>query len=164
MVLYILLPQIILYLSFTLWPILASYYFAFFNWSGIGWPTEMIGWANFAEVLKDSFFWNAFKNSFVYTLCLVVIVVPTTLIVALILNSPKLFGSVFFRTLFFLPVVLTMSIVGIIMQNMFAFQGGFINEILVSLHIIDEPINWLGGTQLADDCPYLGWCMERIWD
>ena len=144
-----LLPQIILYLSFTLWPILASYYFAFFNWSGIGWPTEMIGWANFAEVLKDSFFWNAFKNSFVYTLCLVVIVVPTTLIVALILNSPKLFGSVFFRTLFFLPVVLTMSIVGIIMQNMFAFQGGFINEILVSLHIIDEPINWLGGTQLA---------------
>ena len=40
----------------------------------------MIGWANFAEVLKDSFFWNAFKNSFVYTLCLVVIVVPTTLI------------------------------------------------------------------------------------
>jgi ABC-type sugar transport system permease subunit len=142
-------PQIILYFTFTLWPIIGSYYFAFFNWNGIGWPTEVVGWENFVEVLQDSYFWNAFKNSFIYTFFLVIIVVPTSLIIALILNSPKLYGAAFFRTLFFLPVVLTMSIVGIIMQNMFAFEGGFMNEFLLSMHIIDEPINWLGGPNLA---------------
>ncbi|NYE03435.1 ABC-type sugar transport system permease subunit [Bacillus niacini] len=82
-------PQIILYLTFTLWPIIGSYYFAFFNWNGIGWPTEVVGWENFVEVLKDSYFWNAFKNSFIYTFFLVIIVVPTSLIIALILNSPS---------------------------------------------------------------------------
>lgn len=143
------LPQIIMYLVFTMWPILASYYFGFFNWNGIGWPTEFIGFQNFVEVLKDSYFWSAFKNSMIYTVGLVVIVVPTSLIVAIILNSPKLKFAVFFRTMFFLPVVLTMAIIGIIMKNIFAFEGGFLNSVLEKVGLIDEPINWLGTTSLA---------------
>lgn len=144
-----LLPQLILYLSFTLWPIIASYYFGFFNWNGTGWPTDFIGLDNFKEVLKDSYFWGAFKNSFIYTAGLVIIVVPTSLIVALILNSPKLKFATFFRSMFFLPVVLTMAIVGIIMKNIFALEGGFLNEVLMSIGLIEEPVNWLGTTSLA---------------
>jgi len=144
-----LLPQIIMFLFFTLWPIIASYYYSFFSWNGIGWPSEMVGMQNFIEVIKDSNFLNAFKNSVIYTFGLVVIVVPSSLVVAAILNSPKLKGSVFFRTAFFLPVILTMAIIGIVMKNIFAFQGGFLNSILEKMGLIDTPINWLGNTSLA---------------
>ncbi|MED4532028.1 sugar ABC transporter permease [Metabacillus fastidiosus] len=144
-----LLPQTIMFAAFTLWPILASYYNSFFNWNGVGWPSEFVGWQNFVEVIKDSYFWNAYKNSLIYTVGLVAIVVPSSLIVALILNSPKLKGSVFFRTMFFLPVVLTMAIIGIVMKNIFAFEGGLLNSFLEKFGLISEPINWLGTTSLA---------------
>lgn len=143
------LPQLIMYLFFTVWPILASYYFALFDWNGFGWPTEFVGLANFIEIIKDTYFWNAFKNSFIYTLGVVVIVVPTSLLVALILNSPKLKGAVFFRTLFFMPVVVTMAIVGIIMNDMLALKGGFLNGVLMKLGLIAQPIDWLGQSGTA---------------
>lgn len=143
------LPQVAMYLVFTLWPILASYYFALFNWNGFGWPKDFVGLANFTEVIKDSYFWNAFKNSFVYTFGVVVIVVPASLLVALILNNPKLKGAVFFRTLFFLPVVVTMAIVGIIMNDILALKGGFLNELLLFLGITRKPVDWLGQSGTA---------------
>jgi ABC-type sugar transport system permease subunit len=143
------LPQGVLYLLFTLWPILASYYFAFFNWTGIGWPTKFIGFQNFKEVLVEPFFWNAFKNSFIYTFSLVLLVVPTSLIVAMILNNPRLRAAAFFRTVFFLPIVLTMAIVGIVMTSIFAYEGGLINQALMQMGWIDKQINWLGQTGTA---------------
>lgn len=143
-----LLPQTVMYLVFTLWPILASYYFSFFKWDGIGWPTESIGLANYIEVAKDSYFWNAFKNSFVYTFFLVVIVVPSSLILALILNSKRLKFKVFFRTMFFVPVVLTMSIIGVIMNVIFSTDG-FANKVLLDFGIIDKAVPWLTNPKLA---------------
>ncbi|MCK1992151.1 sugar ABC transporter permease [Peribacillus muralis] len=144
-----LLPQTVLYLLFTVWPVIASFYYSFFNWSGVGSPEDFVGFRNFMEVVKDSFFWNAFQNSFIYTIALVAIVVPASLIVAMILNSPKLKGAVFFRTLFFLPVVLTMAIVGIVMNKIFASENGLINEVLMNLGLLQTPIDWLGKTGTA---------------
>jgi multiple sugar transport system permease protein len=142
------LPQLLMFLVFTLWPIVASYYFAFFNWNGIGWPKDFVGWANFKETLFDPYFWNAFKHSFIYAVALVVIVVPTALIVAIILNSPRLKGGVFFRTMVFMPIVLTMSIIGIVMSNIFSTQG-FLNKMLLTLGLIHQPVAWLTNGKLA---------------
>lgn len=143
-----LLPQMIMYLLLTLWPIVASYYISFFEWDGLGFPENFVGFDNYKETLTDPMFWNAFKNSFTYTFFLVIIVVPTSLIVAMILNSPKLKGSVFFRTLFFLPVVLTMAIVGIVMSNIFSTVG-FLNRVLLQAGLISKPIPWMGDETLA---------------
>ncbi|WP_407271845.1 carbohydrate ABC transporter permease [Radiobacillus sp. PE A8.2] len=143
------LPQLILYLGFTLWPSIAGIYFSFYNWNGIGWPSDYIGFGNMIEVLKDSYFWNAFGNSFIYTFFLVVLGVPLSLLVALVLNSPSLKFPVFFRTMFFLPIVLTMAIIGIVMKHMFAFEGGLVNMLLMNVGIINDPINWLGSTDIV---------------
>jgi ABC-type sugar transport system permease subunit len=143
-----LLPQTIMYLVFTMWPILASYYYSFFHWDGIGWPDEFAGLLNFVEVIKDPYFWNAFKNTFVYTFFLVLIVVPCSLILALILNSKYLKLKALFRTLFFIPVVLPMSIIGIIMGIIFATDG-FFNRVLIHLGIINDGVPWLTDGTLA---------------
>jgi ABC-type sugar transport system permease subunit len=142
-------PQLLMFLAFTVWPMLANLYFSFFNWNGLGWPQEFVGFDNYHEVWQDSYFWHAAKNTVIYTISLVVIVVPISLIVALILSNPKLKGAVFFRTLFFIPVVSTMSIIGIIMSQIFAERGGFLNGLLLQLHLIHAPIGWLGGAKTA---------------
>lgn len=143
-----LLPQTVMYLVFTMWPILASYYYSFFNWDGIGWPKESAGWANYAEVVKDPYFWNAFTNTFVYTFFLVLIVVPCSLVLALILNSQFLKLKTMFRTMFFIPVVLPMSIIGIIMSILFATDG-FINKVLMGLGFTGSEVPWLTNGKLA---------------
>jgi len=128
---------------FVLWPTVASWYFAFFNWDGIGWPTDYIGFDNFKEVAADSTFWNAFKNSLIYTVALVVIVVPLALLIALALNSPRLRGRNVFRVMFVLPVVLTAAVVGLEMRQIFATDHGLVNRALQAINVIDRPIDFL---------------------
>lgn len=142
-------PQVLMFLAFTVWPMIANVYFSFFNWTGIGWPDEFAGLANYREVWQDSYFWNAFRNSLIYTVSLVVIVVPLSLLAALVLNSPRLKGAVFFRTMFFIPVVSTMAIIGIVMKFIFAERGGLINGLLLKLHLIDAPVGWLSDAYTA---------------
>ena len=67
---------------------------------------------------------------------------------ALILNNRKLKGAVFFRTLIFMPVVLTMAIVGIVMQNLFGFNG-FVDQLLMTLGILHQPVQWLNNSVIA---------------
>lgn len=144
-------PQLLIFLGFVLWPTLASWYFAFFDWDGIGPPSRFVGLANFVEVAGDPQFWNAFGNSMVYTGALVAIVVPTSLVMALVLNSRAVAGRTAYRVAIVLPVVLTSAVVGLQMKNIFAAQGGVVNNVLQSLGVIAEPVAWLdiGGTALA---------------
>jgi len=142
-------PMLVLYLAFTLWPALASWYFAFFNWDGVGWPTKYIGLENFRDALADSLFWNAFRNSWTYTLGILLIQVPMALIVAVALNDRSLRGRTVYRTLFFLPVVATTAVVGIVLAVMLSPAGGPVNAFLVSNGLVQQPINFLGTAAIA---------------
>jgi len=137
-----------MYLAFTVWPILASYYYSFFRWNGAGWPADFIGLENYRQVLTDPLFWGAFENSFIYTIATVVIVVPGALLIAMILNNRGLRGVTFFRTLIFLPVVLTAAIVGIIMNYIFSATG-FVNQLLMHAGLSKNGVPWLNEAWLA---------------
>lgn len=141
--------MVLLYLLFILWPTLASWYFAFFDWNGIGWPSDAVGLQNFQLVAADSFFWRAFKNTWLYAGAMLLIQVPLTLLVAIALNDPTLRGRVIYRTLFFLPVVTTTAVVGVVLAIMLSPVGGPINTALVGAGLIDRPLNFLGSMQLA---------------
>lgn len=136
-------PQVLVFLAFVAWPTVASWYFAFFDWDGLGPPTKFVGLGNFKEVAGDPQFWNSFTNSLIYTIALVVIVVPTSLIMALVLNSRAVAGRVVYRVALVLPVVLTSAVVGLQMKNIFATQGGVANNALQKLGVLDQPVAWL---------------------
>jgi multiple sugar transport system permease protein len=93
------LPMLVFFAAFTLWPMIASWYYSFFNWDGIGWPTDFIGLGNFREVASDPGFWNAFMNTFLFALTHVLIQMPLALIVAVILNNQFLAGRNVYRLL-----------------------------------------------------------------
>ncbi|MEF2244335.1 MULTISPECIES: carbohydrate ABC transporter permease [unclassified Paenibacillus] len=142
-------PQLILFLSFTLYPIVMSYVYSFFNWSGFGPLTDFVGFDNYWETIQDPLFWNAFKNSFIFMFFLVIIQVPLALVVAITLNSDWMKGATLFRTIYFLPVVTTTAVIGIVMRFIFGAYNGLVNEILIKIGIISSPIDWLGSMDTA---------------
>lgn len=144
-----LLPTIVLYGLFTVYPIVGSYWYAFLDWNGFEAEKTFIGLSNFSEIMRDPLFWNSFRVTVIFTLVSVPIKVVLALMLALILNSPRMPASNFFRVMIFLPVVTTTAIVGVVMQFVFDPVSGPVNSLLTGLQITDQGINFLGDSKTA---------------
>lgn len=144
-----LLPTVVLYGGYTLYPIVASAWYSLFEWNGFDNNRSFIGIQNYRDVFNDPLFWNAFKVTILFTVVTVPVRVILALLVALLLNSKFLPLRRVFRTALFLPVVTTTAIVGVVMQFVFDPSNGPINLVLEKLHIIDHGIDFLGSTHTA---------------
>ncbi len=139
---------VIFYILFQGYPIICSLMYSFLDWSGMTTTADFIGLANYKELIHDSLFWNAFFNSFKYMIMIVPLELAVSLFLAYMLNNDNLRGRSIYRTLYFIPVITTASVVGIIMIFILGVQGP-VNHALTSLHIISEPINFLGDAKYA---------------
>lgn len=144
-----LIPTVVLYGAFTVYPIIASYWYSLLQWDGFGQSKTFIGLQNYRDVFADPLFWNSFKITLVFMLVAVPVKVALTLFVALVLNSPNMPFPTFFRTVLFLPVVTTTAIVGIVMQFVFDPASGPINKILMDMHLRSHGIDFLGSSSTA---------------
>jgi multiple sugar transport system permease protein len=133
---------------FNGWPIVSGFYYASLDWSGFSKSKEFVGFANFVEVARDPYFWNAYRNSFAFMLGVLPIHVVVGLLIAIVLNRKDLRFAVGYRTLFFLPVVTTAAIVGIIMIFILAADGP-VNKLLLLSKAIGKPLDFLGNPKLA---------------
>ena len=139
-------PALLLYGLFLGYPIIASIFYSTLDWTGMTSNAFFVGLDNYKELLKDKFFINAVKNSFLYMIICVPLLLTISLTFAYLFNSVIRKGSTLLRTIFFLPVITTTSIVGIIM--MFIFGGtGSVNQFLGLLGI--RGLNWLGSSKTA---------------
>jgi multiple sugar transport system permease protein len=112
-------------------------------------PGPSSGWGNFRRLFEDDLFWNAFRNSLVFLVVAVPLRVGLALVLALVLNSKRTPFRGFFRTLFFLPVVTTGAIVGIVFTLLLDASGP-VSLSLVKSGLIDNPANFAAnaGTSL----------------
>ncbi|GAF63407.1 sugar ABC transporter permease protein [Bacillus sp. TS-2] len=141
-------PQIIVFFVFSAYPIVMSYIYSFYDWTGIGPLNNFVGLGNYIQLLNSPRFWNSLVVSIYYIIGTTVIGVGVALILAIILNDAKLKGRGIYRVIYFLPVVTTTAIVGIIMSNLFGIRG-LVNQLLLQLNIISTPITWLTEGTLA---------------
>lgn len=141
-------PAVIFYILFQGYPILCSIQYSFLDWSGLTSNAVFVGLENYKELLSDELFWNAFFNSFKYTVMIVPLELAVSLFLAYMLNDEKMKGRSAYRTMYFIPVVTTASVVGIIMIFILGVQGP-VNHVLMSLHLISAPINFLGNAKYA---------------
>lgn len=142
-------PMLALVVPFVVYPLVASIGITLYNWDGIGQPTEYVGLANFARVAGDPLFWNAFKHTFEYALILVPIQLTLALILALILNNPRLRGATIYRAIYFSPVVTSAALVGIVVSMLLTSLSSPLNQALIQLGLINQPIDWLGSPTFA---------------
>ena len=140
------LPFFVLFLVFQLIPIIWTVYISFTQWRGIGDP-QFIGWDNYKKILIDNMFWEALKNTVVYWISGLVLILIFALLIATILNSDLLKGRVFFKTVTFLPNVCAAIAMGLIFRLFFDENAGLINEALQAFGLSRVP--WLTSTQFS---------------
>ncbi len=144
-----LLPMLVLVGLFVLYPMVASLQITLYDWNGIGNPTRYVGLRHFFTVARDPLFWNAFKHTFVYAGVLVPIQLTLALILALVLNNPRLRGSSIYRAIYFSPVVTSAAMIGVVVSLLMGSLGASLNDLLLNLGLISAPVDWLGSPRLA---------------
>ena len=143
------LPFVILYAVFNLFPLLYTFGLSFTSWTGIG-AKKAVGLANYIKIFtKDTLFWSSMKNTLVIVLGYLPITLIISFVVAVLLYSKNLKGRRFFQTCMFLPYVVVPVAVGMLFSMMFSWKSGTINSLLLQWHIISEPIDWLGSQKYA---------------
>lgn len=142
-------PFLSVFIVFTLYPVAMSHIYSFFRWPGYGPLDNFVGLENYIELINDTLFWKSLQRSLVFMAGSVLLQVPTALIIAILLNNIYMKGSYVYRTLVFMPVVMTSAVVGVIMQSVFAAHGGLVNTVLRALRLTGQPINWLGSGDTA---------------
>ncbi|MFW6599961.1 carbohydrate ABC transporter permease [Propionibacteriaceae bacterium Y2011] len=140
-------PMVVLYCAFTAWPMIASWAYAVFDWTGFGPLTDFVGLANFTEAFADPQFWRAARNTAIFALFAVFVQLPLALLIAMVLNDKFLRGRNAYRAMFFLPVVTTTAVVGVVFAVLLDPSGGPLNEVVLNLG--GTPINFLGSDRLA---------------
>ncbi|MQA78989.1 MAG: ABC transporter permease subunit [Streptosporangiales bacterium] len=137
-------PTVVLYGVFTLYPIVGSYVYSLTDWNGFDAERSFIGFLNYQEVLADPQFWNSFTVTVTFIAGAVPLQVILTLLVAIVLNSPRMPLRRLFRTALFLPVVTTTAIVGVVMQFVFDPASGPVNLALREIGLAPDGIDFLG--------------------
>ncbi len=141
-------PTVVLYGMYTVYPIVASYWYSLVEWNGFTANQRFVGISNYQAVFADPGFWNAVKITFLFMLLVAPARVILSLLLAVVLNSPKLPFSNILRTVYFLPVVTTTAIVGVVMQFIFDPSSGPVNSLLRTLGVSDG-VNFLGSSRTA---------------
>ena len=125
-------PFLLLFFTFTAWPLLQSLGLAFHQTFGPK-SEKFVGAANFVFLWHDPLFWQAMRNTAVYTAGAVFIQLPVALGLALLLNHPRLRGRAIFRLIFFSPSLVGLVFVGLLFSLIFQKRTGLINAGLHSL-------------------------------
>ncbi|CAM4126311.1 carbohydrate ABC transporter permease [Lederbergia lenta] len=125
---------------FSFYPMIQAFLLSF--QSGMGNNLKYVGLDNYIRLFSDPTFIAAIKNTFIYLIIQVPIMIILALIISVLLNSKTLKFKGFFRTAIFLPAVTSLVAYSIIFKYLFAGDG-IINQLLMNLSLISAPIQWL---------------------
>lgn len=149
----LLLPGILVFAVFTIYPIIKLLYMSFLEWDrSTMFEHGFAGLSNYAEVLSDKTFWTAFTNTIVYTVVTVPAQMALGLLAAVLINSIPRF-RVTFRVIYYLPVITSWVIVSLVFRYIFNTEG-MLNYLLTNvLHLTESNVRWLdtrwGGMTVA---------------
>jgi putative chitobiose transport system permease protein len=135
-----LLPGLAVTALFTLYPFVNTAVLSFTDAKVLG-GGAFTGLANFRRMLDDPMFWVALRNSALYVVGVVPLLVILPLLIAMLVQK-HIPGVSFFRTAFFTPVVASIVVVGLIWTWLLDSRG-LVNTVLRGLHVITEPIPFL---------------------
>ena len=158
------LPAFLVYLVFFGIPFIATIWLSFTNWNGVGWPV-FNGAENYLRLSGDAAMWASFSNNVIWVVIGTVTPVFIGLIIAVMLWSDAR-GSMTYRTIYFLPVVLSPVVIGIIWGWIYNPLFGLLNTALRAVGLGNLAIGWLGESETALYAvlvtaiwSYLGFCI-----
>jgi multiple sugar transport system permease protein len=151
-----LLPFLIFFVGFVLYPMFMCVYTSFFD-ANMGKEDVFIGFANYQELMEDPIFWTALRNTMVIVLVSVPVTCAFSLWVANIISKMNVAATSAFRCIFYLPVVTGSVAVTVVWKWMLSKFGGILNYLGNNMMgLYDKNIDFLG------DSEYALWCIILI--
>ncbi len=142
-------PAFLIYLLFTFIPIIETFRASFFDWNGFSESRTFIGFGNYIKLFSDPLFLKAISNNLVFILFYSILPILIGLLLSALLSGQPIPGFSFFRTLYFLPQVISMVVVGVVWRWMFNPVSGPINQFLSLVGLDQLRQAWLGSFQYA---------------
>ena len=152
--LYFVLPTLIIYGIFLIYPMITAFHYSFFKWNLLS-EKKYVGLSNFAKMINDKRFWNSYITTFHFTLISIILIIILSFILALILEKSFKFKNVF-QSAIFIPVILTMVSIAVVWQFMFQ-STGILSNLFIDL--FGTKVKWLTSTKIA---PY-SMILVNVW-
>lgn len=146
------LPAVILTLMFTIWPTAQALYLSFTNATSLGLNNKFVGLYNYIYMFHDKSFIQALINTAKLMAVVPVITIFCSLVLAFVLNQCKLKEMVLYRTIFYFPNIVSLTVVGIIWSFVFHPNVGIVNKILGAVGLESLQRSWLGDSKTALWC------------
>lgn len=140
---FFLLPALVLIAIFTVAPFVQGILLSVESWDGVSTTTPFVGLENYRRVLHDGFFWASMKNVLVFGAVGFFIGNAVSLGMALAVNRLRR-GAAFFRTVFYLPGIFSVVVVGLIFSWLLQPRAGIVNRLLEAVGLESLQHNWLG--------------------
>lgn len=137
------LPTIVMFGGFVVWPLLQTVYLSFQNWNGIG-AIEFAGFDNYVEFFKDPHVWQSFKNNMLWMVCSCTIPIIIGLVQASLLVNSGIKHSKIFQLILFLPQVFSSVIAAVIWSWIYNPVLGPLNRVLEAVGLSGLAKAWLG--------------------
>jgi multiple sugar transport system permease protein len=131
-------------------PTLASILLSFTDWSGVGAIEQrnLVGLKNYQTLLSGySLFYPALAHNIIWLAFFVFISTPLGMFLAVLLDR-EIRGTRIYQSIFFLPVVLSLAVVGFLWELQYSPNEGFINSVLAMNHYKGPLIDWLGDPKI----------------
>lgn len=147
---WLLLPAFVFYTVFWMAPAIIALLSSFTQWNGISLSSiHWVGLSNYAELFGDKFFWGALRNNVVFVAVVLCSIVILGMTYALILNA-KPRGHSVFSTIFFVPIVLSSVVIGLLFTQMLSPTVGLVGPTLAGLGFTElNQYQWLGSRDTA---------------
>lgn len=142
--LFFLLPAFAFLVVYLYYPFVQNIINSFLAISGLGTKASGVNtpwFANYVELWNDPNMRTAVKNTLLLVVCTLVFQVGTALVLALIIDRIKV-GAKFFRTLYFFPIVISATALGLLFNIIFLYNGGMLNQLLQKLGWATANIDW----------------------
>lgn len=147
------LPFVIVFLVFSVYPVLRTLYLSFTNYKGFG-DATWTGLDNYKRVITDKFFWRDLGNTIKIWGVNIVLQLGLAFLLTVIFSDIKykIRGLAVFRAVYYLPNLIAATSVAFLFKTLLDWKYGSFNQILMTLGITHEQVNWLGSTTTA---PYV---------
>ncbi len=153
-----LVPTFVIYFLIVLLPIVITAYYGLFEYNGMG-SMEFIGLKNYTELIfSDPIFQKSIINSLILVGASLFVQVPIALILAMILARGVKFEK-FFRTVYFIPVVISTMVIGQLWMKIFNGDHGLLNELLKSIGLERYALAWLA----REDTAFAATVIPGVW-
>jgi raffinose/stachyose/melibiose transport system permease protein len=141
-------PAFIFFTLFIIVPTVSSVYYSLTSWDGISPDIKFIGLANYKEIFTSARFGNALKNTVILTVFISIFENTIALGLALIVDNVR-WGKNFFRSAFYIPVLISGIVSGFIWKIMYNYNFGTFNAVLGNLGLDSWKQDWLGNSSLT---------------